>query len=75
MIMSGEITREEALIQLVTPSYNENQHRIDEDFIIKKLNMDSHEFTRCFQSSPRHYSEFDNQDIILKLKDKIKKYI
>ena len=73
MIMSNEITREEALAQLSIPSYNENDRRIDEEFIIKKLNMNSHEFTECFNRKPRHYSEFANEVLFHKIKDGIRK--
>ncbi|MBY0500557.1 MAG: N-acetyl sugar amidotransferase [Alphaproteobacteria bacterium] len=75
MIMSNQITRENALAHLITPSYDENERRIDEEFIIKKLDIDAQEFSECFQKKPRHYSEFANLDIFYKLKDKAKKHL
>lgn len=74
MVMSKEVTREEALSNLNAPSYNENERRIDEEFIIKKLSMDSDEFANCFKRKPRLYSEFSNQDFFYKCKDIVKKY-
>lgn len=73
MVVAGEITRDEALNQLVISAYDENQRRLDEDFVIKKLDMSSQEFARCFEAPARHYSEFANQDDIFQLKNKIKK--
>lgn len=75
MIMSNQITREDALAHLVTPSYNENERRIDEEFIIKKLDIDSQEFAECFNRKPRHYSQFANQDVFYTIKDKVKRHI
>lgn len=75
MIMSKEITREQALAHLTVPPYDENQKRIDEEYIIKKLKMDETEFYKCFKSAPGKYSDFANQEYLLKIKNKIKKII
>lgn len=73
MIMSNEITREEALARLIPQSYDENERRIDEEFIIKKLGMTRKEFDECFEQKLRHYSDFPNGDSIQKIKNIIKK--
>lgn len=75
MIMSNEITREVALERLKAPLYDENTLRIDEEFIIKKLNMEKSEFYKCFHQKHKSYSDFSNQDTLFKLKDKMKKII
>jgi N-acetyl sugar amidotransferase len=72
MVMSGEITRKEALDKLKQPLYDENTLRIDEEFIIKKLNMEKHEFYECLHQKRRSYADFKNQENVFKLKDKIK---
>lgn len=74
MILSGEIKREEALKQLEIASYDENERRIDEEFIIKKLNMTKNEFETCFKNPPRHYSEFANYEFLYKAKNHVKTY-
>ena len=73
MIMSGEITRETVLEKLKSPLYDENALRIDEEFIIKKLNMERSEFYRCFRQELKSYADFSNQEKFFKLKNKIKK--
>lgn len=75
MIMSDEITREVAIERLKAPLYDENTLRIDEDFIIKKLNMEKSEFYECFHQKHKSYADFSNQDTLYKLKNKIKKII
>lgn len=75
MIMSGEITREQALEHLKTPPYDKNERRIDEEFIIKKLKMTKEEFKECFERNPRKYSDFASNKIIIEIGYKIKKYI
>lgn len=75
MIMSKEITRDEALEKLSLPLYDKNALRIDEEFIIKKLNMEKTEFERCFNAKPRHYSEFSNQEAFVKLKNRLQAFI
>lgn len=72
MIMSGEITREEALAKLISLPYEENERRIDEEFIIKKLKMTSEEFKKCFEGALRCYSDFSNNEKIFFIAKKIK---
>ncbi|MBL8676260.1 MAG: hypothetical protein JNJ47_02375 [Alphaproteobacteria bacterium] len=73
--MSNEITREVALERLKAPLYDENTLRIDEEFIIKKLNMEKSEFYKCFHQKHKSYADFSNQDTLYNLKNKIKKTI
>lgn len=62
MILSGLITREQALEELAMPLYDENELREDKYYIAKKLRITVEQLD-VFVSSPGHsYSEFTNWD-------------
>ena len=60
MIVAGEITRAEALVELEKPLYTENELAEDKTFIAKKLGLSVAELDDLVAAPPRHYSEFPN---------------
>ncbi|MHA1233388.1 MAG: N-acetyl sugar amidotransferase, partial [Candidatus Helarchaeota archaeon] len=59
-ILSGEITREEALQELEKPPIKENESKSLKNYIIKKLEMNEEEFNRIWESSNKYYYNYPN---------------
>ncbi|MBS2034807.1 N-acetyl sugar amidotransferase [bacterium] len=60
MILSGQITRAEALEQLATPSYDEATWKQDAEFIAKKLEISVDEFLSLMSQPNRHFTDYKN---------------
>ncbi len=58
MILSGEITREEAIRELDKPLYEENELQEDRRFIEKKLGLTEDEFTKLLEAPLRQATDF-----------------
>lgn len=54
MIISGQMTREEALKRLEEPLYTPNELRIDLDFVLSRIGMSANEFNEIMMSVPSH---------------------
>ena len=63
MIVSGQMTRGEAIQKLSEPLYNENMIREDIYFVLKKIGMTMDEFDRVMAEPPRQHSEFRTSNI------------
>ena len=61
-ILSGELTREEALKELQKPLYDEIELREDKAYIAKKLGITVGELEKLVHSPGHDYSEYDNWD-------------
>ena len=75
MVVAGELTRDEALRRLAQPLYAPEELRVDENFVIKKLNISENEFRSIMASPPRHYSEFKNDQWFYKLKNRLRNLV
>lgn len=62
-IAIGELSREEALLELKKPLYEEMELRLDEDFIGSKLELTVEELGSLKNLSLRHYSDYPNDEI------------
>ncbi|MDI9569685.1 MAG: N-acetyl sugar amidotransferase [Pseudomonadota bacterium] len=62
MIVTGIITREEALEALQAPLYDEAELKEDKEYIAGKLGVTVAELEGYIEAPPRHYSEFANWD-------------
>lgn len=62
LIVSGQLTREEALEELKKPLYDPIQLEDDRNFFIKKLGIDRQEYDRIMGEAPRTYLEFPNTE-------------
>jgi N-acetyl sugar amidotransferase len=57
LIMNGEITRDEALVELSQPRYDKSQLTQDRDYVCKKLGFSKEEFFAYMSASPvSHYT-------------------
>lgn len=67
IVVTGEITREEALKELERPLYTDNELAEDKTFVAKKLGITVEELDALTQAPPRHYSEYPNHQRKLQL--------
>lgn len=58
LVVSGQISREEALSELEKPLYSGNELAEDRAFVAKKLGIDLKQLDAFVTETPRHYSEF-----------------
>jgi N-acetyl sugar amidotransferase len=62
LIVSGQISREEALIELSKPLYDSRELDLDIDYFCKKLRISRSDY-QCFIDQPnRHYTDYPNWD-------------
>jgi N-acetyl sugar amidotransferase len=61
-ICVGEVTREEALQILQTKPYKEDQIRIEQAYVAKKLGLTDHEFDQILQLPPKRYRDYPNDE-------------
>lgn len=61
LIVSGQISREEALIELNQPSIGEGEINRDIRFVAKKLGIGVNELSRMIESRPVSHSAYPNQ--------------
>lgn len=67
LVVSGQMSRDEALEQLRKPLYDEKLLVEDKAFIAKKLGISQQELDDLIAAPPRHYTEFPNHQRKLKL--------
>jgi len=60
LILSGEMTRDEALGLLETANYPEALRAQDHEFIAKKLGISVQELDEIVSSPPKHYTDYPN---------------
>ena len=66
LICSGQITREEALLEMQKDTYPADLLAEDKSYVIKKLGMDSNEFEEILKAEPVSYTEYPNDEKRLK---------
>lgn len=62
LIVTGQITREDALRELEKPLYDEKELKEDKEYIAKKLGVSNEEFEQILQMSSHDYSDFPNME-------------
>jgi N-acetyl sugar amidotransferase len=75
LIVSGQITREEAKLLLNNPLYQPDELERDISYFCKKLTISREEFERLMQVNIQHYSDFPNRDNLYRLIKKTQAYI
>jgi aminotransferase len=60
LVLSGQMTRDEALAELRKPLYDPGLLSEDKEFVAKKLGITRAELDELVAQPPRHYSEFPN---------------
>lgn len=69
LIVSNQVTREEALQELEKPLYNSEELKTDLDFFLSKLDFSDQEWEEIMQLPKRKHSEFktENQSTLYKI--------
>lgn len=62
LILSGQLTREEALKEIEQPIYNEQLLKKDMEFVIKKLNLTEDSFQRIMALPSKSYRDYPNNE-------------
>lgn len=58
LICSGQISREQALVELEHPLYDPSQLRSDKEYVIKKLGLTDEKFADIMALPPKRHEEF-----------------
>jgi N-acetyl sugar amidotransferase len=66
LILSGQITRNEALMSLTKSPYDENLMKKDLKYIAKKLNFSTQEFEEIINREGKSYRDYPNSFALLK---------
>jgi len=74
LILSGQMTREDALRLLEEPLYNEEELEEDIQYICSKLEIGENEFKELMNAPIRSYKEFPNWDQKKAIIKKLQKY-
>jgi len=64
LIVTGQVTRQKALIQLEEPLYSSSELEADIAFFCKKMRLSRAEWDDLMAAPIHHYSEFPNQDAL-----------
>lgn len=64
LIITGQMTREEALEKLKQKPYDEENIHHDFEFVANKLDMSIEELQKCFDSEIKTYKDYKNQESI-----------
>lgn len=75
MILSGTITRAEALDEMSKPSFNLDEIESDMDFVAKKLGFSSDEFKKILAEPNKSYKDYPNNQILIERKDRLIKLV
>jgi N-acetyl sugar amidotransferase len=81
LICSGEMTREQALEEIKSPTYAPSMQEEDREYVVKKLGLSDDEFT-AIMNAPKHrywdypsYGQFMRQPIVQRLVPLAKKIV
>lgn len=75
LIVSGQITKHEALIELKKPLYDERELKDDKRYIAKKLGISSEEFESVLNMPSHDYTDFQNNEVKYKRVKKIQRVV
>jgi N-acetyl sugar amidotransferase len=75
LIVSNQITREEALTSLVIPLYDERELLEDKEYIAKKLGVTNEDFDSILKMQKHEFSDFSNSLSIYLLIKRIQKIV
>jgi N-acetyl sugar amidotransferase len=75
LILSGQITREEALHEMEHDHYPERVRLEDQEFIIKKLDMKEAEFHDLLKAPVHSHYDYPNSDKLTRLTSRFRHYL
>jgi hypothetical protein len=67
LVVTGEITRDDALRELEKPLYTDNELSEDKAFVAKKLGISWRSSNQLTAAPPKHYSDYPNHQQQLKM--------
>ncbi|MBL0325184.1 MAG: N-acetyl sugar amidotransferase [Cytophagaceae bacterium] len=73
MILSGIISREEALVEINKSPYNPDTISEDFDYISKKLEITSNDLKKLLELPNKSYKDYPNNEWLVKVKSRIRK--
>lgn len=68
LIVSGQLTREEALAELALPTYPADLLATDKEFVAKKIGLTVDEFEHIVKTAPHPYSDYATEEWLYKIK-------
>jgi len=71
LIVSGQMTREDALRELELPTYPFDKLQEDKEFVEKKLGISAEEFDQILARPIRPYSDYPTEERLYRIKDMI----
>ena len=75
LILTGQMTREEALLQLQNLPYDPENIKHDFEFVANKLGISPRELQECFDLPNKTYSDYKNQEWIYDIGAAILRYL
>lgn len=75
MIVTGQITRSNALEELSKPLYDENELNNDIEYFCKKLGINNDEFNELMKVPNRDYRDYKSNQFIYKIMKKAQRFI
>ena len=73
LICNGEMTREEALLELEKPLYAEKELKSDIEYLIKKWGITIDQFNEILNSPPKSHNDYPTGDKLIQLALKFKR--
>ena len=71
LILTKQMSREEAISELEMPAYNEDEMQKDFKFVAKKLDLTETELKKLFDGKNRTYKDYKNNMFLINLGAKI----
>jgi N-acetyl sugar amidotransferase len=75
LILTGQMTREEALEKLKTPAISDDDAKHDFEYIATKLGISVEELQKYFDQPNKSYKDYNNQQSLFDLGAKVLKFI
>lgn len=73
LIVSGQMTRAEALAALEKPLFDPETIELDQEFVMKKLGLSHNEFLDALNAPARRHEDFPNWGRLSRLKERLKR--
>lgn len=71
LILTKQMTRDEALNELSQPAYDPNEMKKDFDFVAKKLGLTNHSLQKLMDGENKTYKEYKNNMFAINIATKI----
>ncbi|MCB0489360.1 MAG: N-acetyl sugar amidotransferase [Cyclobacteriaceae bacterium] len=62
LILSGQLTREAAIRQLIEPTYSQSEKDTDLDYVVKKLGFAKHEWEQIMTASEVSHEDYETEN-------------